>query len=183
MSEQFINHLKKLIKNNKFVNGEITFGKLNNNFFNYNINKKSYYKFKNFINKKYTIISTSYKIYQYYDYILFCKNNNSHVCFRINYSDFKYDINDKLSFNYKTNNNYIVDNINFPSLQKYHSELHNNYDKYSVRFKNSIINIEFIEINNKILSIKFTFKIHEKNFENFKENLNFLTNKLYHNFN
>ena len=39
MSEQLINHLSKLVKN-KFINGEITFGKLNNNFFNYNINKK-----------------------------------------------------------------------------------------------------------------------------------------------
>ena len=42
MSEIFINHLDNLVNNNKFINGEITFGKLENNFFNYNINKKRY---------------------------------------------------------------------------------------------------------------------------------------------
>ena len=41
--KEFTNYLENLINKNKFVNGEITFGKLNNNFFNYNINKKSYY--------------------------------------------------------------------------------------------------------------------------------------------
>ena len=183
MSEQFINHLNNLIKKNKFINGEITFGKLNNNFFNFNINKKSYYTFKNFISKKYNKTTCNDKIYQYYDYILVSKDNNTHVCFRINSSDLKYDLNDKLSINYKTNNNYIIDNINFPTIQNYHSELNKSYDKYFVKFKNSIIIIEFIEINNKILSIKFNFKIHENNFDNFINNFKFLHNKLLHNFN
>ena len=105
------------------------------------------------------------------------------MCFRINSSDLKYDLNDKLSINYKTNNNYIIDNINFPTIQNYHSELNKTYDKYFVKFKNSIITIEFIEINNKILSIKFNFKIHENNFDNFVNNFKFLHNKLLHNFN
>lgn len=183
MSEEFINYLNTLVNDNKFVNGEITFGKLDNNFFNYNINKKSYYTFKNFIKKKNTSTTFKEKLYQYYDYLLVSKNDQSHICFRINSSDFKYDINNKLSISYKTNNNYIVDNINFPTLDKYHSEVIKLYDKFSIKFKNSIINIEFIEINNKILSIKFTFNLHEKNFDNFKANLNFLLNKLFHNFN
>lgn len=183
MSDQFLNFLNNLVKENKFINGEITFGNLNNNFFNFNINKKSYYTFKNFINKKYTKISSCEKIYQYYDYLLISKNSKTHVCFRINYSDYKYDVNDKLSISYKTNNNYIIDNINFPTIQNYHSEITRNYDKYFVKFKNSVINIEFNEINNKILSINFKFNIHEKNFENFKLNFKFILNKLYHNFN
>ena len=183
MSEEFINHLDKLVNKNKFINGEITFGKLDNNFFNFNINKKSYYTFKNFIKKKYKSTNFKEKNYQYYDYLLISKSDKSHICFRINLSDFKYDINNKLSISYKTNNNYIVDNINFPSIEKYHSEILKDYEKFSVKYKNSIINIEFIEINNKILSIKFTFNLHEKNFYNFKTNFVFLHNKLIHNFN
>jgi len=183
MSEVFINHLNNLINTNKFINGEITFGKLENNFFNYNINKRSYFTFKNFINKKYKSHNFKEKIYQYYDYLLISKDEKSHICFRINSSDFKYDVNDKLSISYKTNNNYIVDNINFPAIDKYNSEVNKVYNKFSIKFKNSIINIEFIEINNKFLSIKFTFNLHEKNFDNFKTNLNFLLNKLFHNFN
>ena len=183
MSENLINHLENLVKDNKFINGEITFGKLENNFFNYNINKKSYYTFKNFIKKKYNGINFQEKIYQYYDYLLISKNDKSHICFRINSSDFKYDINNKLSISYKTNNNYIVDNTNFPSIDKYHKEITKIYDKFTIKFKNSIINIEFIEIDSTIISIKFTFNLHEKNFDNFKSNLTFLINKLLHNFN
>lgn len=182
MSQEFINHLNNLVNENKFINGEITFGKLENSFFNYNINKKSYYTFKNFIGKKYQSTHFEEKIYQYYDYLLISKNDKSHVCFRINSSDFKYDINNKLSLNYKTNNNYIVDNINFPSFDKYHSEVIKIYDKYCIKFKNSIISIEFIEENNKTLSIKFLFNLHKNNFENFKANFTFLLNKLFHNF-
>ena len=183
MSQEFIDYLQNLINENKFINGEITFGKLNNNFFNYNINKKSYYTFKNFINKKYKNITYNEKIYQYYDYLLVSKDDKSHVCFKINYSDFKYDINDKLSISYKTNNNYILDNINFPTIDKYHLELNKLIEKYIIKYKNSTINIEFIEINNNTLSIKFIFNLHEKNFENFKTNLSFLIKKLFHNFN
>jgi hypothetical protein len=183
MSDELINHLNKLVKKNKFINVEITFGKLNNNFFNYNINKKSYYTFKNFINKKYSKISSNEKIYQYYDYLLISKDDKSHVCFRINYSDFKYDDNNNLSISYKTNNNYIIDNLNFPSIQNYHSEIMKNYEKYLIKYKNSTIYIEFSEINNKILSINYKFNIHEKNFENFIINFKFLLKKLYHNFN
>lgn len=183
MSEEFINHLNNLVNTNKFINGEITFGKLDNNFFNYSINKKSYYTFKNFIKKKYTGINFEEKNYQYYDYLLVSKNDKSHICFRINSSDFKYDINSKLSISYKTNNNYILDNTNFPAIDKYHSEITKVYDKFSIKFKNSIINIQFIEINNKILSIKFIFNLHKKNFNNFKTNFTFLLNKLFHNFN
>ena len=102
--------------------------------------------------------------------------------FKINYSDFKYDINDKLSISYKTNNNYILDNINFPTIDKYHLELNKLIEKYIIKYKNSTINIEFIEINNNTLSIKFIFNLHEKNFENFK-NISFLIKKLFHNFN
>jgi len=32
MSQEFIDYLQNLINENKFINGEITFGKLNNNF-------------------------------------------------------------------------------------------------------------------------------------------------------
>jgi hypothetical protein len=183
MSQEFTNYLENLINKNKFVNGEITFGKLNNNFFNYNINKKSYYTFKNFINKKYKQTTFKEKVYQYYDYLLVSKDDKSHVCFRLNYTDFKYDINNNLSICYKTNNNYILDNINFPTIEKYHSEFNKEYEKYSIKYKNSIINIEFIEINNNILSIKFIFNLNQKNLENFKINLSFLLKKLFHNFN
>ena len=136
MSEQFINHLNNLIQKNKFINGEITFGKLNNNFFNFNINKKSYYTFKNFISKKYNKTTCNDKIYQYYDYILVSKDNNTHVCFRINSSDLKYDLNDKLSINYKTNNNYIIDhNLKFITnddyKEKYVINGENKFTKYN----------------------------------------------------
>lgn len=183
MSENFLNHLNNLIDKNKFINGEITFGKLNNNFFNCNINKKSYYTFKKFLDKKYKSKNFKEKIYQYYDYLLVSTDNKSHVCFKINSSDFTYDINDKLTISYKTNNNYLIDNINFPAIDKYHSELDKDCYKYSIKFKNSTINIEFIEINKKILSIKFIFNLHSNNFNNFKQNLSFLLNKLFHNFN
>ena len=40
MSQEFIDYLQNLINENKFINGEITFGKLNNNFFNYKLDSK-----------------------------------------------------------------------------------------------------------------------------------------------
>ena len=68
----------------------------------------------------------------------------------------------------------------FEALQ---SEFNKEYEKYSIKYKNSIINIEFIEINNNILSIKFIFNLNQKNLESFKINLSFLLKKLFHNFN
>lgn len=113
--------------------------------------------------------------------MLISKDENSHVCFKLNDSKMDYisPLPNKLSLRFKLNNSNIIDNIYFPCIDNYDNYEEQEIDRYSIKFKNSIINIDFINTQNNIKSIIFKFKVDDKNFDNFKYNLSFVLSKLY----
>ena len=178
----FCNDIKNYIKNEKFCNGNIKIGYLRNDIFRYDINNHDFESFKKFLAFK--IQSTNYKqkIYQYYDLILISKDENSHICFKEKYHNLVYytPFDNKLSLRFKVKKNIIVDNIQFPCIEKYHNFENQEIERYSIKFKNSIIDIDFIKYDN-IKTIEFSFNVDINNFEDFKNNLSYILSKLYRN--
>ena len=122
-----------------------------------------------------------YKIYQHYDMVMISKDENSHVCFKLKQDHLKYysPFKNKLSLRFKKNNRNIIDNLNFPYLDKYHNYEVHEIERFSMNYKNSIINIDFININDDIKSIIFKFKVETSNYDNFKKNLEYILTKFY----
>lgn len=176
-----LNYINKTLENTDFFEGELKLGFLKNDIFTYNINDKTFYGFKSFIEKNNSSIEFDHKIYKYYDMIMVSKNDNSHVCFKLSTDHMKYytPFENKLSLRFKHNNKNIIDNINFPNLDNYHNYEVHNIDRFNLNFKNSNIIIDFIKINNDVKSIIFRFKVETSNFENFKKNLEYLLTKFY----
>lgn len=178
---EILNYISKTLENTDFFEGELKLGLLKNEIFSYNLNDKTFYTFKNFIEKNNKQIEINHKIYKYYDMIMVSKNDNSHVCFKLSTDHMKYftPFENKLSLRFKHNNKNIIDNLNFPNLDKYHNYEVHNIERFNLNYKNSIINIDFIIINQNIKSIIFRFKVETSNFENFKKNLDYLLSKFY----
>lgn len=178
---KIINDIENILYDEEYINCDIKFGYLYNNVLKYNINNNFFDKFKQFINNKYKVQKINNNIYYYYDMILISRDENSHICKRISESKFKYYNfkKNKLAFQFKMTNNKIIDNIEFPCVEKYHNQENITIDEYPVKFKNSTINIQFININNNVNSIKLKFKVNKNNLDNFKNNLSFILSKLY----
>lgn len=178
-----LNYISKTLENTDFFEGELKLGFLKNDIFTYSINDKTFYTFKNFIQKNNSSIEIDHKIYKYYDMIMVSKNDNSHVCFKLSTDHMKYytPFENKLSLRFKHNNKNIIDNINFPNLDNYHNYEVHNIERFNLNFKNSNINVDFVKINKDIKSIIFRFKVETSNFINFKKNLEYLLTKFYRN--
>jgi len=181
MTDVFISNIHTILDDAHFFEGELKVGFLKNNIFNYNIQDNIYFGFKNFISKNNTATNIKQTVYSYYDLMLISKDENSHVCFKLNDSKMDYisPLPNKLSLRFKLNNSNIIDNIYFPCIDNYDNYEEQEIDRYSIKFKNSIINIDFINTQNNIKSIIFKFKVDDKNFDNFKYNLSFVLSKLY----
>jgi len=182
MSHKFVNNIKDIIDETQFFDGELKIGYLRNNIFNFNIRDNIYDGFKNFINRNNSVTTFKQKVYQYYDLQMISKDENSHICFKLNEnSQMEYItlLENKLSLRFKLNNTNIIDNINFPCLEKYDNYEEQDIDRYSIKFKNSIINIDFINTHNNVKSIIFKFKVDNNNYDNFKYNLSFVLSKFY----
>ena len=179
----FLNFINENVKDYKFLNGELKVGNLRNNVFDYNIHNNLFNNFKNFIdsNKRYKKESFTQTVYKYYDMYMISKNENSHSCFKIINPNYKYVqlFENKLALRYKNTNNLMLDQINFPALEKYHQQEIQKIDRYTISFKNSKILIDFININDKINSIIISFHIHENNYENSLKNLSYILSKFY----
>ena len=180
-----MNKINEYINNNledtNFFEGELKVGYLKNDFLNYNINKKTFYGFKNFLEKNNQSTKINQKLYQYYDMMMISKDEHSHVCFKIHDSDMSYytPFDRNYSLRFKNYNFNVIDNIYFPSLEKYHNYEEQDIDRFSITYKNSTINIDFININDKVYSIVFKFKVENSNLDNFKRNLNYILTKFY----
>ena len=182
MSVNFVQNIQNIINETQFFEGELKIGYLRNNIFNFNIRDNVYSGFKNFINKNNSATNFKQKIYQYYDLQMISKDENSHVCFKLDENSRMQYItlfDNKLSLRFKLNNANIIDNIYFPCLDKYDNYEEQNIDRYSIKFKNSIINIDFINTENNIKSIIFKFQVDKNNYDNFKSNLAFILSKFY----
>jgi hypothetical protein len=175
------NYINETLDNTNFFEGELKVGYLKNDIFNYNINNSVYYGFKNFIEKNNNANKIKQKIYHHFDMMLISKDENSHVCFKLNETHMEYytPIQNKLSLRFKKYNNNIIDNLNFPCLDSYHNYEDHEIDRYSINYNNSIINIDFININNDVKSIIFKFKVESANIDNFKINLQYVLSKFY----
>lgn len=176
---ELISYLNELILKHNFINGELKLGSLNNDIFCYNIN--NFEKFYKFLEGKYKKTISESKIYYYYNMFLISKSEDSHVCFQYNNLYMKYftPIKNKYSLRFRNNDFNKIDTIYFPTLEKYDNEEHNKIETFEVKFKNSIIYVNFININKNINSITFKFNIDKNNMYNFKLNLSFLLSKLY----
>ena len=182
MSLELIKNIEDNINESQFFDGELKVGYLRNNIFNYNIRDNVFYGFKNFINKNNSATNIKQKVYQYYDLQMISKDENSHICFKLNEnSKMNYItlLENKLSLRFKLNNSNIIDNIYFPCLEKYDNYEEQDIDRYSIKFKNSIVNIDFINNQNNIKSIIFKFQVDKNNYDNFKCNLSFILSKFY----
>lgn len=182
MSNNFIKNIENSISETQFFDGELKVGFLRNNIFNYNIRDNVYYGFKNFINKNNSATNMKQKLYQYYDLQMISKDENSHIVYKLNEnSNMEYItlFENKLSLRFKLNNANIIDNIYFPCLDKYDNYEEQDIDRYSIKFKNSTINIDFINNQNNVKSIIFRFKVDKTNYDNFKNNLSFILSKFY----
>ena len=153
---QYINNN---LENTNFFEGELKVGYLKNDFFNYDINKKTFYGFKNFLEKNNQSTKIKQKLYQYYDMMMISKDDHSHVCFKLHESD--------MSYYTPFDKNYSLRFKNY------------NFNVIDISYKNSTINIDFVNINDKIHSIIFKFKVENSNLDNFKRNLNYILTKFY----
>lgn len=178
-NNEFANYLLDLINKYNNINGELKLGLLNNNKFDYDI--KNADKFKKFISSKYKCILSEHKMYYYYNMFLISKDENSHVYFKNNNLHMKYftPIKNKYSLRFRNNDFNKIDSINFPTIDKYDLIENNKVESYNVKFKNSTISIQFININDKINSIVFKFSVDKQNIDNFRNNLSFILSKLY----
>lgn len=150
MDSDINNILKNLCAHN-YINSEIKIGKMKNNYFNYNIDKVIFDKIFNFYNDKYNCSIYSYKRYEYIDLYLIENNNNfncyKNVNFYFNYINFN-----NMTFLIKNNLYLDLDTIYFPRCNcQYKEEIESKF--FLVKFKNSTLRIEFLNINNKYNSI------------------------------
>ena len=179
----FLKFIDDNIKEYKFLNGELKIGNLRNNVFDYKINNNIYNNFKKFIdsNSRYKKESFTQSIYKHYDMYMVTKNENSHTCFKLINPNYKYIklFENKLALRYKNTSNLMIDQINFPALEKYDQEENQEIDRYTISFKNSQILIDFININKNVNSIIISFQIHENNYENSLKNLSYILSKFY----
>ena len=178
-NSEFISNINNLIEKSNYVNGELKVGTLKNNFFDFNIN--NYNKFYNFISSKYKKTTSETKIYYYHKMFLISNNENSHICFKFNDIQLKYftPFDKKYSLRFSNNDFNKIDALYFPSLEKYDYEENNKIDTFEVKYKNSTIYINFVNINNKVNSINFKFNVDKNNLDNFKNNLSFILSKFY----
>ena len=179
----FLKFIDDNISEYKFFNGELKLGNLRNNVFDYNINSNLYNNFKNFIdsNDRYQKESFTQTVYKYYDMYMISKNENSHTCFKPINPNYHYIklFENRLALRYKNTNNLMIDQINFPSIEKYDQQEYQEIDRYKISFKNSQILVDFININESVKSIIISFQIHENNYENSLKNLSYILSKFY----
>ena len=174
----FINEINNLIKDKSNINIELKLGIIDNQFFNYNVNNN---KFKFFINSKYKKVESISKIYYYNNMFLISSDEYSHICFKNNNCNYKYYIptKNKVIKKFKENNINIINNINFPQLENYDDIEDNIIETYEIKYKTSIINLNFININKTINSITIKSNIDGNNFNDFKINLSYILSKFY----
>lgn len=177
----FLKEIENIVNEQKFFEGELKIGYLKNGIFAYNLRDNVFYGFKNFIGKRNIATNLKQTVYKYYDLILISKDENSHVCFKVNDYNLKYvtPFENKLSLRFKINNLNVMDNIYFPCIDEYNNFEEQNIDRYEMKFKNSIINIDFININDKVNSIILKFNVDSNNLQNFTNNLKFILSKFY----
>lgn len=179
----FLKFINDNISECKFLNGELKLGNLKNNVFDYNINSNLFNSFKNFIdsNDRYEKESFAQTVYKHYDMYMISKNENSHACFKLINPNYQYIkiFEDRLALRYKNTNNLMIDQINFPSIEKYDQQESQEIDRYKISFKNSQILVDFININESVNSIIISFQIHENNYENSLKNLSYILSKFY----
>ena len=123
----------------------------------------------------------SQTVYKYYDMYMISKNENSHTCFKPINPNYHYIklFENRLALRYKNTNNLMIDQINFPSIEKYDQQEYQEIDRYKISFKNSQILVDFININESVKSIIISFQIHENNYENSLKNLSYILSKFY----
>ena len=174
----FIKEINNLIKEKNNINIELKLGSINNNFFKYDINNK---KFKFFINSKYKKKDSISKIYYHNNIFLVSNDEYSHICFKNNNCTYKYYIPTKnnIIIRFKENNINIVNNVNFPQLETYDDIEDNIIETYEIKYKTSIINLNFINTNKTINSISIKCNIDRNNLEDFKINLSYILSKFY----
>ena len=180
-SDNFINYVNEDIDKNKFLNGEFKFGYFRNGVLNFNINKNMFCNFRDFLEKKYKVSEVSQTVYRYYDMYMISNNESSHTCFKYNNPDYKYiKFFEKKNFaRFMKKDLIILDPINFPTIENY-SELESQQIKtVEIKFKNSIINVNFVTTDDNINFITMNFKVHRNNYDNFKNNLSFILGKFY----
>ena len=170
-----INNLFKNINENNLICYQIKIGNMLNNYFNCNIDKTKFNKIYDFYHKKYQKYSYSYKKFEYIDLCLI-NNNNNFYCYKNINLDYKYIYYNNIVLLVKNNLYIDVDNIYFPKNENiYHENIESNY--FLIKFKNSILRIEFLNINNKYNSI--ILKIDKLN--NSLDELEEIINKNLHN--
>ena len=178
----FSDKFKEIIDEQEFINAEFKLGAFNtkNKVQYININKDLYNRFYTFISSKYNELEKVQKIYYYKDMKLVSINDNTHICIRslpCKYYDFL--IKNNYGMRVILQNNRMINNINFPSLQKYDSIEVNNIKYFVIKYKNSEITLEFIE-RDDINSICLKSKIDKYNILNFVKNIQFILGKFYH---
>ena len=164
-------YIKEILETTDFFEGELKVGFLRNDIFTYNINDNTFNGFKSFIERNNKPINLNHKIYKYYDMVMVSKDENSHVCFKLTPDHMKYytPLRNKLSLRFKKNNKNIIDNISFPYLDEYHNYEVHEIERFGIKYKNSTINIDFVNINDDVKSIIFKFKVESSNYDNFKK--------------
>ena len=134
-----------------YFNFELKLGNYKNNYFNYNIDKNIFDKIFKFYNNKYESKYYEYRRYEYIDLILIEKEKTFNCYKNINLN-YNYVNLENINLQIK---NYLyidVDIIYFPKVKSvYHEDIKCYY--FLIKFKNSIIRIEFLNINNKYNSI------------------------------
>lgn len=179
----FTNYIKDEIKTNNYINAELKLGFLKNKIFNHNIKSYLYDNFNKFMNSSYSKSKKVYsqKIYKYYDMFMISTNENSHSCFKFTNPEFKYVniLDNKLSLRFKINNSLMIDPIKFPCLEFYDDIEDQHIESFEIKFKNSKIYVDFLNINESINNIVISFEVHNNNYDNFLKNLSYVLSKLY----
>ena len=179
--------LDKLLKDNNLINVNIDIGNINRDgVMNHKINQKTFDIYQSFIKSKYKNAS-ELEITEYYYSdmkLVFYGEKKSmylkrlptkHLDFRVTNANRNKNIS---GARLELINVRKIDPIKFPSIDEYDNIEEYTMWKYVSRYKNSEINIKFIESDNSN-EMAFSGKIDEVNFDSFMNNISYLLSKLF----
>ena len=142
----------------------ISFGHLNQNFYDYKISAKQYKKIYTKLNSLITwkeIISTHYHVYYHQDIILSVKDDTRYQeCYKLNKKILDNVSTDKYTIRLYDNCKEFVNIIEFPSSYDYHNE----HIRYTISFINETYNVNLVKEDDYYY---ITIDINQKNVEYF----------------
>jgi hypothetical protein len=184
-------NISDLIEECKFVNIKISIGSINENgVMNHKINSRSFDIYHAFIKNKIKN-SKHHNITEYYHndlkQISYQDKDKSRSIFiqklptiYLNYklTDSKKNINTS-HLRVELINNRKIDALLFPSLEQYNDIVKSDIYVYASKYKNSEIEIKFINSGYGNVEINFISKIDKVNIENFINNFEYILSKFY----